>query len=196
MTRSIALTFIGALAVFAAALHVPDATADKGLDREFVAQCLIVARDVDPDLADRLVTIREEQGEREFAAALGTARHLVHLTRIREEDPQLYDVKVRSLKAGASVNKLVLQIADARRTGSDEIDIDALESQLDELATKQVALEIAARGMYVNKLQEHLDTLKGQLDQEMSNFNQTVERRRQQLRKRVDLLVGDQSLES
>jgi len=191
MRRSIMMSLAGVtLAVIAWPL-VPSATAQKDFSGEFVAECLIVARDVDPQLADRLTDIRDQKGEAEFAKALGNARHLVHLTRIRAEDPKLYDVKVRSLQAEARARRLVEQVAEARRDSGNVQALNALEAQLDGVAHDLVALDLAARGMYVNKLQEHLNTLKEQLDEEGSNFPLTVERRKQQLDRQVELLMRD-----
>jgi hypothetical protein len=151
----------------------------RDLSPELVEEYLRVARDVDPELAERLEEIRREQSAEDFARAIGKARHLGHLVGLRREDPKLYDVKVQELRLDAQVDRLLEQVAEARRTRSGSQ--AALEAQLRGLVQQQVGYSLAARGMYLRRLNDHVRALRDQLDRDLGDFQRAVDRRMKHL---------------
>ena len=151
------------------------------LSPEFMAVCLQVARDVDPDLAKRLETIRATRSEVDLARAMRNARHLIGLARLKEEDPKLYDVKVKTLKLDARVDRLVRRYIEAQDASASTSVVEDLEQQLNTLVTEQVAYSLAARGMYLSRLNEHVQTLRDRLGHDVQHFNAAVEQRLQEL---------------
>ena len=149
--------------------------APRELSPELIEQCLEVAREVDPALADRLEAIRLEQPAEDFARALRDARYLVTLTRLKVEDPQLYDVKVKELRIDAQVDRVLEQLLEAQRTSSPGA--DALEAQLYGLVQQQVAFSLIARGMYLNRLSKQMKALRDQLEHDAGHSRQAVDRR-------------------
>ena len=153
--------------------------APRDLSPELIEQCLEVARDVDPALADRLEAIRREQPAEDFARALREARHLVTLTRLKNEDPQLYDVKVKELRIDAQVDRVLERLLEAQRTSSTAA--ADLEAQLHGLVQQQVAVSLVARGMYLRRLNDQMKSLRVQLDHDLGHFRQAVDRRMKRL---------------
>ncbi len=156
------------------------------LSPELIAQCLEVARDVDPELADRLETIRETRSEQDLARAMRNARHLVGLAQLKTEDPQLYDVKVKSLQLDAQVDRLVDAVVVSRQlSGAPAAE---LEDQLNKLVTRQVGYSLIARGMYLRRLSDHVNGLREQLEHDANpaNFQAAVKSRMQELLERAD----------
>lgn len=156
----------------------------RSLSPELIEQCLEVARDVDPALADRLETIRREQPAGDFARAIRDARHLVRLARLKAEDPQLYDTKVKELRLDAQVDRLLEELAAARGT-SDETAAE-LEARLQGLVKQQVAFSFVARGMYLRRLSDQMKALRDQLDHDLGHFQQAVDRRMKHLLDELD----------
>jgi hypothetical protein len=156
----------------------------RSLDPELIEQCLEVANDVDPELAERLGTIRREQPAEDFARAIRDARHLVRLARLRNDDPQLYDAKVKELRIDARVDRLLEELVAARST-SDGTALD-LEARLHGLVQQQVAFSFVARGMYLRRLSDQMKALRDQLDHDLGHFQQAVDRRMKLLLDELD----------
>jgi hypothetical protein len=149
------------------------------LSPELIEQCLVVAREVEPDLADRLQELRRNSPGPAFERSLRHARHLVGLARLKERNPQLYELKVQELRLDAQVNSLVEQLWAARQASSAAA--PELEVRLRELVRQQVAISITARGMYLLRLKENMKLLRDRLEHDAANFAQTVDQRMQRL---------------
>ncbi len=157
------------------------------LSATMIGRCMEVAREVDPDLAARLDMIRRDRSEEDFRRAMGQARHLVGLVRLKEENPQLYDVKVKELHVQARVDRVMDQLIAARRAASPAV--AEFEEELMRLVTEQIGYSLVARGMYLRRLTETVDALREELerDSQPANFLPAVQRRLQELLDRVDL---------
>lgn len=142
---------------------------------ELIEACLVVAAEVDPHLAARLRDIRRKSPGPAFERAIRNARHLVGLARLRERDPQLYEIKVALLQLDAQIDVAADELRETRRNSSGAA--GEIEDQLRVLVRKQVGLSIASRGMYLRRLRENMKSLQDQLAQDSANFNQTVENR-------------------
>jgi hypothetical protein len=169
-----------------------DGTADSGdaLSATMIGRCLEVAREVDPRLAGRLEAIRRDRSEQDFRRAMAHARHLVGLAQLKEENPQLYGVKVAELRLDAQVDRLMSRLIGARRASSP--DAADIEGELQNLVKAQVGYSLVARGMYLRSLEKHVKSLRDELDHDLqpANFEPAVQRRYQDLLNRVSAAVG------
>jgi hypothetical protein len=158
------------------------------LSLSMILRCMAVAREVDPDLAARLDMIRRDRSEADFRRAMSQARHLVGLVRLKEENPQLYGIKVAELHVQAQVDRTLEQLIGARQAAAP---VDEYEQELKRLVTQQVGYSLVARGMSLRRLNEHVEALRQELDHDMQpgNFGPAVQRRLQELLKRVDAAV-------
>ena len=158
------------------------------LSATMIMRCMEVAREVDPELAARLNTIRRDRSEKDFRRSMGLARHLVGLVRLKDENPQLYDVKLDELHVQAQVDRVMDQFIAARRAAAPVADY---EETLNRLVMEQVGYALVARGMYLRSLDEHVDALREELDRDSqpANFLPAVQRRLQELLDRVDAAV-------
>jgi len=159
------------------------------LSATMIGRCMEVAREVDPDLAARLDMIRRDRSEEDFRRAMGMARHLVGLVHLKDENPQLYDVKVDELHVQAQVDRVMDQLIAARRAAAP---VAEYEQELKRLVTQQVGYSLVARGMSLRRLNEHVKALRQELDRDMQpgNFGPAVQRRLQELLDRVDAAIG------
>jgi hypothetical protein len=159
------------------------------LDPDMIEQCMEVAREVDPILADSLQRIRRDRSERDFRLAMGNARHLVGLVALKEQNPQLYDVKVKELRLQARVDHLLQQLIAARREGS--LSTPDLEKQLERMVNEQVGYSLVARGMYLLRLKQHVKALRDELDHDLQPASLRAARqiRYQELLDRVEEAV-------
>ena len=152
----------------------------RELTPEMIEECLEVAREVKPLLASRLERLRRDSTEAQFEQAMRrNARHLVGLVRLRERNPGLYDLKMRELQTGEEIQRVTAQLREALDTGSTAH--AQLEIELHALVQLQASQSIEARGRYLLRIQEHAEALKQQIEDEASNFEQTVEQRFQEV---------------
>lgn len=159
----------------------------RPLTPKLVELCLEVARDVEPELANRLEAIRQERPGPAFDRAIGNARHLVGLARLKERDPQLYELKVRELRLDAQIDSILKQLARARQTSSEAA--ETIEAHVRGLVRQQVAASIASRGMYLLRLKENLTSLQEELAYDAANFEEAVERRMEALIEEAEPLL-------
>ncbi len=151
----------------------------RPLTPKLVEQCLQVARDVEPELANRLEAIRQRSPGPAFERAIRNARHLRGLVDLKQRDPQVYELKVKELRLDAQIHSILKQLAGARQTSSEAA--ETIEAHVRGLVRQQVAASIVSRGMYLLRLKEHVEALTEQLEQDAANFEEAVERRMQAL---------------
>ncbi len=156
------------------------------LSPEDIQRCLEVAQEVDPQLAQRLEDLRRESPGPAFERAIAGARYLRALANLKQRDPKLYDVKIKELQTDASIDELLQEIRESRRTGS--ASIEGLEARLYGLVRIQVAYSIAARGLALRRLNERVQAamlrqkkVTDKLDQDAENFEKTVQHRLREL---------------
>ncbi len=153
----------------------------RELTPELIEQCLEVAHEVKPQLASRLERLRRDSTDAQFEQAMRrNARHLVGLVRLRERNPGLYDLKMRELQTGEEIQRVTAQLREALDTGS-TAHAQLLEIELHALVQLQASQSIEARGRYLLRIQEHAEALKQQIEDEASNFEQTVDQRFQEI---------------
>ena len=151
----------------------------RPLSPKLVELCLEVARDVEPELANRLEAIRQRSPGPAFERAIRNARHLRGLVDLKQRDPQVYELKVRELRLDAQIDSVLKQLAGARQTSSEAA--ETIEAHVRGLVRQQVAASIASRGMYLLRLKENLTSLQEQLAHDAANFEEAVERRMEAL---------------
>jgi hypothetical protein len=158
------------------------------LSASMIVRCMAVAREVDPDLAARLDMIRRDRSEADFRRAMSLARHLVGLVRLKEENPQLYGIKVAELHVQAQVDRIIEQLIGARQAAAP---VHEYEQELKRLVTQQVGYSLIARGLSLVRLNEHVEALRQELDHDLQpgNFGPAVQRRLQELLERVDAAI-------
>ncbi|MHC4947653.1 MAG: hypothetical protein ACYTG1_05260 [Planctomycetota bacterium] len=147
---------------------------------QLIDQCLAVAEDLDPATAQRLRALCDEDQEAFERIMRVRGRRLLGLAQLRERDPKLYQAKLGELRISMQVTRMARQVREAQRLGS-EVKAEELESQLRGLIRIQVALSLKARGDYIRRLEEHIEALRAQLEADARQFDETVEKRLEQV---------------
>ncbi len=148
------------------------------LSAEDIQRCLEVAREVDPQLAQRLEDLQRESSGPAFERAIAGARYLRALANLKQRDPQLYNVKIMELQTDANIDGLLQEFRELRRDG---IASQGLEARLHALVRVQVGYSIAARGMALRRLNEHVQMVTDKLAEDSENFERTVDDRLREL---------------
>ncbi|MCZ6523040.1 MAG: hypothetical protein O7A68_04135, partial [Alphaproteobacteria bacterium] len=157
------------------------------LTPEDIQRCLEVAREVDPQLARRLADLRRESPGPAFERAIAGARYLRALANLKQRDPQLYNVKIMELQTDANIDGLLQEFRELRRDG---IASQGLEARLHALVRVQVVYLIAARGMALRRLNEHVQKVTDKLAEDSKDFEKTVEHRLAELLEQVGAAPG------
>ncbi len=183
-----ALTILGAVILAAVTLQSqPFTVADQRGERphamtagevnaERIEQWLLVAEDIDPDKGRQLREMCHHDPEAFYQMMQRTGRRIISLADLKDSDPDLYETKISELRIEAQMETAAEQLADALRSG-DEDAITAAEEELRRWVRTQVLYSIRARGDYLLRLKEHMERLEEELAFEAANFEQTVDRR-------------------
>lgn len=157
----------------------------SSLTPELVDQALAIAHEIDSELGDRLKAMCGEDPD-EFERVLRTTgRRLIGLAELKNDAPELYDMKRREWRQEVLISRTTRELAEAKISG-DNLRIRMLENELRSHISIQVALNIAIRGEYVRRLQEHVRALEREVDHQASNFEQTVTQRYQSILERAE----------
>ena len=160
-----------------------------GVDRPIPAQMLghvmAVATEIDPELASQLSSICSADPAAFEQIIRRQGRRFGSLVRLRESDPELFEVKVAELKTDAEIYFVTEGLK-----GSNVSDpaIQAQLMQLRGLIRAKTALSIRAQTLYIERLERHLDGLRTRLQETTSRFDEIVD-------ERVEILLQENSEE-
>ena len=152
--------------------------ADRKMPKDIVEHVMAVANEIDPDLAAQLSAVCAADPEAFQKIIRRQGRRFGSLIRLREDDPELFEVKVTELKTDAEI----YSAAEALRGQ----DLESAESQaklaeLQGLVRAKTALTLRAQTLYIGRLEKHLDALRNRLEDTSARFDEIVTQRVEQL---------------
>ena len=142
-----------------------------------------IAKEIDPELADRLSEMCQDDPEAFNRLVRRQGRRLGSLIQLRESDPDLFEVKVNELKLDAEIFQVTKGI---RELGVDKKTSDVQIAALRGLVRAKTALSIRAQTLYIERLERHLEGLRERLADTSERFDEVVEAT-------VDELLGGNS---
>ena len=148
------------------------------INADMVEHIMAVAKEIDPELVEQLMSICEKDPDAFNTIIRKQGRRLGSLIRLRESDPELYDVKVTELKTDAEI----YQISEAIR-GQNQTDPSTLLNieELKGLVRLRTAMSIRAQTLYIERLEQHIVGLRTKLDDTSNRFDEIVNERLNQL---------------
>lgn len=154
---------------------------DGPMTEEAIEHVLEIAAEIDPELAERLQALCASDPEGFDRIIRRQGRRLGALVEMRESDPALFEVKVSELKIDAEIRELAETIRAARAEHAGE-DVMAAEMEgLRGLMRARIALGMRAQHLYIERLEQHLATMRTRLDGMADRFNELVEERLERL---------------
>ncbi len=153
-----------------------------GIDRPMPAQMLghvmAVATEIDPELASQLSAICAADPAAFENIIRRQGRRFGSLVRLRESDPELFEVKVAELKTDAEIYFVTEGLKGIKMS---DPSIQAQLMQLRGLIRAKTALSIRAQSLYIERLERHLDGLRNRLKETTSRFDEIVDERVEKL---------------
>ena len=153
---------------------------DPRLTAEELDEVIAVARELDPELADRLEQARRDD-PRDVGRLLGrdgpTLRRLVWLRRI---DPGLFDLRIRDLRLTRESLDLAYRLRDARAADRDA-DADRLEEQLEALVERHFEIRQEILQRQLEAMRVRLEQLEEELDERDDDRDDLIEERVEEL---------------
>ena len=151
---------------------------DRKMPPNMVEHVMAVANEIDPDLALQLSSMCASDPEAFQKIIRRQGRRLGSLIRLRENDPELFEVKVTELKTDAEI----YHVSEALRGQDMESpDSQATILRLQGLIRVKTALTIRAQTLYIGRLEEHLAALRNKLEDTTLRFDEIVDERVEQL---------------
>jgi len=150
---------------------------------------MAVANEIDPDLAAQLASMCESDPEAFQKIIRRQGRRLGSLIRLREDDPELFEVKVAELKTDAEIYR-----ASENLIGQDmeAPEFQAKVAELRGLIRAKTALTLRAQTLYIGRLERHLAALRQRLDDTTTRFDEIVDERVEQLLNTVQKVKQDE----
>jgi len=137
-----------------------------------------IAKEVDPDLGARLGAMCQEDPEVFKSLIKRQGRGLGSLLKLREIDPDLFEVKLNELKLDAEI---LLVSNSIRELGTDEDVTQAQIATLRGLVRAKTALSIRVQTLSINRLERHIAALRQKIADTSDRFDEVVEERVEQL---------------
>mgnify|MGYP001492888222 CR=1 FL=1 len=162
---------------------LPNEGEKKGpMSPDKVEHYLAIAKKVDPALAEQLGAMCEKDPEA-FQRIIHRQGHRIgSLIRLRESDPELYEVKVAELTIDAEIYHLTESL-----NGKD-VNSSVTQGKIAELkglVRSKTKISIQAQRLYIQRLQDHLNALQERLSDTENRFELIVDSRVNQLLKAI-----------
>ena len=141
---------------------------------QMLEHVIAVATEIDPDLASQLSSICAADPAAFEKIIRRQGRRFGSLVRLRESDPELFEVKVAELKTDAEIYFVTESLKGSKVNDSA---IQAQLMQLRGLIRAKIALSIRAQTLYIERLERHLDGLRNRLKNTTSRFDEIVDER-------------------
>ncbi len=151
---------------------------NRPMPPNLVEHIMAVAKEIDPELASQLSEMCEKDPDAFDKIIRRQGHRLGSLVRLREDDPELFEVKVTELKTDAEI----YHVAESLR-GQDSASpsIKAQIAELEGLVRVKTAISIRAQTLYIERLERHLEGLQARLEDTSARFDEIVDERVAQL---------------
>ena len=151
---------------------------ERKMPKNMVEHVMAVANEIDPDLAAQLAAVCAADPEAFQQIIRKQGRRFGSLIRLRDDDPDLFEVKVAELKTDAEI----YSAAEALRGQDMESpESQAKLAQLQGLVRAKTALTLRVQTLYIGRLEKHLTALKSRLEDTSVRFDEIVTQRVEQL---------------
>jgi hypothetical protein len=137
---------------------------------------IAVVRDIDPALADQLEALNSTRPRAIFSVLRRQFPTVMRLALLKDEDPQLYQLRVRDLQLTRHSDELAEQYREAKRR-DDKQAADDIADQLEPIVEEHFDVRQQARQREVQKLEERLEQLKDALDERDDNKRDLIKQR-------------------
>lgn len=155
---------------------------DRPITANMVEHMMEVAKEIDPELAGQLASLCEKDPEALHKIMRRQGHRLGSLIRLRESDPELFEMKVIELKTDAEIFHLAESMKGQDPTNPTT---QAQIAQLEGLIRARTEIAIRAQSLFIERLEQHLAGLRDRLDDTAQRFDEIVDDRLNQLLKEV-----------
>lgn len=143
---------------------------------EHLEGVIAVVRDIDPQLAERIENIHDDRPGMKMLAVRRAFPQVFRLVRLREDDPEMYALRIDDMKLQRRSNELVRQIRAARRAGDDREAADFVDD-LEDVVEEHFDLRQQIRELEIDRLEARIEALKDALSERRHNRRDLMEDR-------------------
>jgi hypothetical protein len=136
------------------------------MSAEMFEQVIAVAKDVSPEMGEKLEQLRDLPPEEKVQAMRQNARRLVTLVVLKKRNPELYDTRVKELRVQLELHGLgeKFMTAEAKKDSSA---MATLGAEIEKKVKIQVELDLKARAQELRAMDQQLVDLKKELEVEV-----------------------------
>lgn len=151
-------------------------TSDRGsmgeMHPRMLGRMMDVAKEIDPELAEQLRCLCHDDPDALRSVMRRQGRNLSSLVKLKESDPELFEVKVSELKLDGEIYQITKSI---RNLGPDGKVSEAQIASLRGLVRAKTALSIRAQTLSINRLERHIAAMREKIESTSENFDEVVE---------------------
>lgn len=151
---------------------------ERPMTADTIEHVMAVAKEIDPELAEQLASMCEKDPDAFEKIIRRQGRRMGSFIRLRDSDPELFEVKVTELKTDAEIFHLA---GELRGKDVDDPSIQGHLVNLRGLVRVKTGLSIRVQSLYVERLERHLRGLRERLEDTSARFDEIVEERVEQL---------------
>jgi len=151
---------------------------DRPITANMVEHMMEVAKEIDPELAGQLASLCEKDPEALHKIMRRQGHRLGSLIRLRESDPELFEMKVIELKTDAEIFHLAESLKGQDPSSPTT---QAQIAQLEGLIRARTEIAIKAQTLFIERLEQHLAGLRNRLADTAERFDEIVEERLDQV---------------
>ncbi len=152
------------------------------MSAEMFEQVIAVAKDVSPEMGEKLEQLRDLPPEEKVQAMRQNARRLVTLVVLKKRNPELYDTRVKELRVQLELHGLgeKFMTAEAKK---DSAAMATLGAEIEKKVKIQVELDLKARAQELRAMDQQLVDLKKELEVEVKERADRVAERVEAIKK-------------
>lgn len=151
----------------------PPQVIETPFDDEQIEQVLDAIDQMQPDAADRLRKLREEDAERFESVISRIGPHALHMAQLREDDPEAFELRQQEHKLGIRA----MHLAREARHADDEEKQEQHRKELKQVLEEQFDVRTQLLEHEMAQLEAHLENLRDRLAEQRQQREQFIERR-------------------
>lgn len=151
---------------------------NRTMPANMVEHIMEVAAEIDPELASNLSVMCEKDPDAFEKIIRRQGHRLGSLIRLKEQDPELFEVKVTELKTDAEIYHVAESL---RGQNLEDPNMKAKVAELEGLVRVKTAISIRSQMLSIERLERHIEALRTRLEDTSLRFDEIVMERIDQL---------------
>jgi len=155
--------------------------ADRPEAVERLDEALSLIEETNPEMHARLVELRKNNPERFRRAMTRAAPRLREFARLREHDPEGFELRRQELQISREIFQLLRRVAGAEPNDLTADALQDVQDRLEVLIAQQFEIRIEQGQRHIERLEQRLERLRAEVDDRLERKDQLIDDRAAEL---------------